>query len=80
MTFAEASAMLCLDHTTIRKRQAGTDSFTHVRMGRRVLLVRSEVERLLTEQIEKARALQRAGLDFVWDLGHKPRAKTKREG
>ena len=70
MTFAEASAILRLDHTTIRKRLAGTERLTHVRQGhgkrQRVCLIRSEVEQHLRDLIEHARAQQRHSYDLVW--------------
>lgn len=56
ISFEEASRILPLHHTTFRQRKAGTDELTHVRLGRRVFLVRSEVEALAQKTIKSARA------------------------
>lgn len=51
ITVAEASSMLRLAPQTIRAGKGGTRDLTHVPMGRRVLLVRSEVEQLIAARI-----------------------------
>lgn len=56
ITFEQASEILPLHHTTFRQRKAGTDELTHVRLGRRVFLVRSEVEALAFKMIKSAKA------------------------
>lgn len=56
ISFEQASAILPLHHTTFRQRKAGTDELTHVRLGRRVFLVRSEVEALAHKLIKSAKS------------------------
>ena len=55
ITFEQAGEIIALHHTTFRQRKAGTESLTHVRMGRRVLLVKSEVEALAQRLINEQR-------------------------
>lgn len=55
ISFEDAGKLLGgLHHTTIRKRKAGTEMLTHVPMGRRKMLVRSEVEELAQRAIQTA--------------------------
>ena len=55
ISFEEGGKLLGgLHHTTIRKRKAGTEMLTHVQMGRRKMLIRSEVEELAFKVIERA--------------------------
>ena len=71
LTLAEASAILKLNESTIRKREAGTENLTHVRQGhgkrQRVYLIRSEVEQHLQDLIDYARRQQRRSFDLVWN-------------
>lgn len=55
ITFNEASLILPLHHTTFRQRKAGTDELTHVRFGRRVFLIRTEVEALARKTMKASR-------------------------
>jgi predicted DNA-binding transcriptional regulator AlpA len=48
-----------LHPNTFRQRKAGTEHFTHVEIGRRVMLVRSEVEEWLAKKIAQGKANQR---------------------
>jgi hypothetical protein len=56
ISFEQAAEILPLHHTTFRQRKAGTEELTHVRLGRRVFLVRTEVEALAHKKIKIARA------------------------
>lgn len=62
ISFEEASEILPLHHTTFRQRKAGTEELTHVRLGRRVFLVRTEVEALAQRLIKSAKSEQRETL------------------
>jgi hypothetical protein len=55
ISFEQAAEILPLHHTTFRQRKAGTADLTHVRLGRRVFLVRSEVEALAHKLIKSAK-------------------------
>ena len=61
ISFDDAAALLGGIHpNSIRQRKAGTEDLTHVPgFGRRVFLVRSEVEELITKKIEQAKAKHR---------------------
>lgn len=48
-----------LHPNTLRQRKAGTESLTHVPFGRRVMLIRSEVEELVQRKIDQAQAEER---------------------
>lgn len=48
-----------LHPNTFRQRKAGTDKLTHVPIGRRVMLIRSEFEQWLEERITAAQAQER---------------------
>lgn len=48
-----------LHPNTFRQRKAGTDNFTHVPIGRRVMLIRAEFEEWLQSRIEQAQAEER---------------------
>lgn len=48
-----------LHPNTFRQRKAGTEHFTHVPMGRRVMLIRSEVEEWIEKKINQAKANER---------------------
>jgi predicted DNA-binding transcriptional regulator AlpA len=70
MTLQEATEILGLDESTIRKGGAGTAHLTKVRLGdsRRapVRLVRSEVEAFIRDLIDDGRARNEAGPRRVW--------------
>lgn len=60
ISFKDAAAMAGgLHPNTFRQRKAGTDHFTHVPIGRRVMLIRSEVEEWLDKKIAMAEANER---------------------
>lgn len=48
-----------LHPNTFRQRKAGTDLLTHVPLGRRVMLIRAEVEEWLEGRIAQAQAEER---------------------
>ena len=48
-----------LHPNTFRQRKAGTEHLTHVELGRRVMLVRSEVEEWIEKKIQQGKANQR---------------------
>jgi predicted DNA-binding transcriptional regulator AlpA len=48
-----------LHPNTFRQRKAGTEHFTHVEIGRRVMLIRSEFDEWLQKKIDQARANER---------------------
>lgn len=54
ITFGEGAAILKLHHTTIRQRKAGTIMLTHVRQGRRIFLIKKEVEALAQAVVKTA--------------------------
>lgn len=55
ISFEDAAKLLGgLNHSTIRKRKAGTEMLTHVPMGRRKMLIRAEVEELAEKVIQRA--------------------------
>jgi hypothetical protein len=62
MSFEEAAAILGgLHPNTLRRRKGGTESLTHVSgFGRRVFLIRAEVEKLVADRIAQAQADERA--------------------
>jgi hypothetical protein len=62
ISFEEAHDILPLHHTTFRQRKAGTEELTHVRCGRRVFLVRAEVEALAQKLIKSHQTEQRKTL------------------
>lgn len=57
----EDAGILCggLHPNTFRQRKAGTDMLTHVPFGRRVMLIRAEVEKLVEDKIAAAQADER---------------------
>lgn len=60
VSFKEASAMCGgLSVSAFRDRKAGTHNLTHVPFGRRVMLIREEVEKLIEDQIAAAQAEER---------------------
>jgi hypothetical protein len=61
ISFEEAAQLLGGLHTsTLRERKAGTENLTHVRgFGRRVMLLREEVNALLELKISQAHAAER---------------------
>ena len=61
ISFDEASRLLGgLHPNTLRQRKGGTDSLTHVSgFGRRVMLIREEVEQLIELKIAQAQAAER---------------------
>jgi hypothetical protein len=54
----EDAGILCggLSASTFRCRKAGTHLLTHVPWGRRVMLIREEVEKLIEEKIARAQS------------------------
>lgn len=60
ISFKDAAALAGgLHPNTFRQRKAGTDHFTHVPIGRRVMLIRSEVETWIEQKIAAAEANER---------------------
>lgn len=60
ISFQTAGEMMGgLHPNTLRQRKAGTERLTHVPIGRRVMLVRGEVEKLIDERIKQAQANER---------------------
>lgn len=59
ISFNDAAAYLQLNPTTLRQRKAETEELTHVRLGRRVFLIRSEVLALVDRKIAEAQAENR---------------------
>jgi len=61
ISFEEAGRLLGgLHPNTLRQRKAGTDNFTHVSgFGRRVMLLREEVNALVELKIAQAHAAER---------------------
>ena len=61
ISFDEAAQLLGgLNANTLRERKAGTENLTHVRgFGRRVMLLREEVNALVELKIAQARAAER---------------------
>ena len=60
ISFKDAG-VLCggLSPSTFRERKAGTHNLTHVNFGRRVMLIREEVEALIEFKIAQAQAADR---------------------
>lgn len=55
ISFEDAGKLLCLHHTTLRQRKAGTELLTHVEgLGRRKMLVRREVVELARRVIKQS--------------------------
>lgn len=55
ISFEVGAEMLNLHHTTVRQRKGGTEMLTHVSgFGRRRFLIRSEVEALVQNKINRA--------------------------
>lgn len=48
-----------LHPNTFRQRKAGTDHFTHVQVGRRVMLIRAELEEWIELKTVQAQANER---------------------
>lgn len=60
ISFEDAGKLMGgLHANTLRQRKAGTGLLTHVPMGRRVLLIRAEVEKLIEDRIAQAQADER---------------------
>ena len=61
ISFQEASQLLGGLHTsTLRQRKGGSENLTHVAgFGRRVMLIREEVESLVQLRIDQAQAAER---------------------
>jgi len=59
--FEEAGRILGgLHPNTLRQRKAGTENLTHITgFGRRVMLLREEVDALVDSKIAKAQAIER---------------------
>jgi hypothetical protein len=67
MSFAEAGQFLGgISESSIRQRKCGTESLTHVSgFGRRVFLIRAEVEDLVAKKIEQAKASHRKNFRLI---------------
>ena len=61
ISFEEAGRLLGgLHSNTLRQRKGGTETLTHVTgFGRRVMLIREEVEALINSRISQAQAAER---------------------
>lgn len=60
ISFKDASKLAGgLHPNTFRQRKAGTENFTHVPIGRRVMLIREEFEQWLEGRINAALASER---------------------
>lgn len=60
ISFEEAGKLMGgLHANTLRQRKAGTAFLTHVPMGRRVMLIRAQVEELIEQKIAQAHAEER---------------------
>ena len=60
ISFDEAAKLAGgLHPNTFRQRKAGTDHFTHVAVGRRVMLLRAEVEEWIEKKTQQALAENR---------------------
>lgn len=60
ISFEDAGKLMGgLHANTLRQRKAGTAFLTHVPMGRRVMLIRAEVEDLIERKIAQAQADER---------------------
>jgi hypothetical protein len=61
VSFEEAAKMIGgLSPSTIRQRKARTENLTHVHgFGRRIFLIRSEVEKLVDEKINQSLSYDR---------------------
>jgi hypothetical protein len=60
ISFQEAGRLAGGMHpNTFRQRKAGTENFTHVPIGRRVMLLRDEFEEWLQSRINAAKADER---------------------
>lgn len=60
ISFEEAGEMFGgLHPNTLRQRKAGTQDLTHVPVGRRLFLIRAEVEELIDLKIKQAQASER---------------------
>lgn len=60
ISFDEAAKLLGgLHANTLRERKAGTDKLAHVRFGRRVFLLKAEVEELLQRKINQAMSAEK---------------------
>ena len=60
ISFDEAGKLMGgLHANTLRQRKAGTAFLTHVPMGRRIMLIRAEVEKLIEDRIVQAQAEER---------------------
>lgn len=57
----EDAGVLCggLHPNTFRQRKAGTENLTHVPFGRRVMLIKSEVDEFVDRKIAQAQAEER---------------------
>ena len=71
MSFEEASALMGgLHPNTIRQRKGGTENLTHVPgFGRRVFLLRAEVEKLIEDRIAQAQAEHRKHRNGLYAVG-----------
>jgi hypothetical protein len=64
--FEEAGKLIGINANTLRQRKAGTEMLTHVRgFGRRIFLIRSEVEELIDNKINQALAEDRQRKKFM---------------
>jgi len=67
ISFAEASELMAgVSVSAIRQRKGGTESLTHVSgFGRRVFLIRAEVDALIERKIAEAQAAHRKTFRLV---------------
>lgn len=66
ISFTEASLLIGVSASAIRQRKSGTQTLTHVPgFGSRVFLIRAEVEALITERIEQAKAAHRKNFKLL---------------
>lgn len=54
ISLQDAAELLAIDESSLRKRKCGTEDLNHIQMGRRVVLLESEVVALMERKIEEA--------------------------
>ena len=76
ISFNEASEILGgMTASAIRQRKAGTENLTHVPgLGRRIFLIRAEVEALVEQLIETAQAKERERQKTIAKITNRQRA------
>jgi len=76
ISFQDAGELLGLHANTIRQRGAGTENLTHVdEFGRRVFLIRSEVEDLLAAKIATAQDKERKRQKLIASMAGRRRRR-----